>query len=253
MATSRYRVIADELRQQILSGDLRPDDRIPTEKELESLHAVSRNTVRKATQQLIDEGLLVTDGRRGTRVRRPQPFLYDAQVYGDQSYYDRPSPTSDSWETQVLAAGRVPSQTFEMHIKAVGPSVGVMLGLDPDTLVCHRDCERSIDDVRWCDEVSFYPLDIAEACGLTTPHDIPEGTARRLASKGFVEVRMRDRIHGRRATPEELSDFELPTGASVIIHDRLAMLADRPSRLTRYVFPMERNEIGYEWRVTRNQ
>jgi GntR family transcriptional regulator len=240
------------LRRQILSGDLRPDDRIPTEHELEQLYSVSRNTVRKATRELIAEGHLVTDGRRGTRVRRPLPFVYDAQIYGDQSYYAEPNSLGDSWTAQVLSAGRVPSQSFEMYIGAVGPSAGSRLGLDPDTLVCHRVSERSVDDVRWCDETSYYPMDVAEACGLNTPHDIPEGAARRLSSKGFVEIRYQDRIHGRRATPEELSDFELPSGSSVIIHDRLAMLADRPIRLTRYVFPMERNEIAYEWRASRS-
>lgn len=58
-----YRVVADDLRRQILSGALKSGDRLPTESELCELHSVSRSTVREALRALATERLLVT--RRG--------------------------------------------------------------------------------------------------------------------------------------------------------------------------------------------
>lgn len=70
-----YRVLADALRRQILSGELRSGDRLPAETELCELHGVSRSTVREALRALVSERLLVT--RRGVSggsfVAAPEP------------------------------------------------------------------------------------------------------------------------------------------------------------------------------------
>ena len=58
-----YRVVADALRVQILQGELKSGDRLPTESELCELYSVSRSTVREALRALATERLLVT--RRG--------------------------------------------------------------------------------------------------------------------------------------------------------------------------------------------
>lgn len=70
-----YRVLADALRSQILSGGLRSGDRLPTESELCETYGVSRSTVREALRVLTSERLLVT--RRGVQggsfVATPEP------------------------------------------------------------------------------------------------------------------------------------------------------------------------------------
>ena len=70
-----YRVLADALRSRILSGDLRPGDRLPTESELCETYGLSRSTVREALRVLTSERLLVT--RRGVQggsfVATPEP------------------------------------------------------------------------------------------------------------------------------------------------------------------------------------
>jgi DNA-binding FadR family transcriptional regulator len=57
---SRYADLADALRQQILSGELTPGVRLPTEPELCELHGVSRSTVREALRVLSSQGLVET-------------------------------------------------------------------------------------------------------------------------------------------------------------------------------------------------
>jgi GntR family transcriptional regulator len=56
-------------REQIAGGDLAPGDRLPSEESLRQEHGLSRNTVRRAILTLRNEGLLVVDPPRTTRVR----------------------------------------------------------------------------------------------------------------------------------------------------------------------------------------
>jgi GntR family transcriptional repressor for pyruvate dehydrogenase complex len=55
-----YRVLADELRARITSGQLRAGDRLPTEPQLCRSSGVSRSTVREALRLLASEHLIVT-------------------------------------------------------------------------------------------------------------------------------------------------------------------------------------------------
>lgn len=59
-----YAVIADQLRSRILSGELRPGHRLPSEAELMAQFGFSRSTIREATRILASENLVVTT--RGT-------------------------------------------------------------------------------------------------------------------------------------------------------------------------------------------
>lgn len=60
----RYLQLADELRDDILSGALNPKDQFPTESALCRQHGVSRFTVREALRKLQTEGLI--QRRRGS-------------------------------------------------------------------------------------------------------------------------------------------------------------------------------------------
>lgn len=55
-----YQILADELRAQITSGQLRPGDRLPTEPQLCATSGVSRSTVREALRLLASQNLIVT-------------------------------------------------------------------------------------------------------------------------------------------------------------------------------------------------
>lgn len=73
-ASSLYRQLLDRLRQQIASS-LAPGQQLPTEEELMCEYNVSRWTVRKALQQLVDEAVLVRHRGKGTFVAQPTPKI----------------------------------------------------------------------------------------------------------------------------------------------------------------------------------
>ena len=64
-----YRQIAAWLRARIESGELKPGQRLPTERELMETLGVAQTTTRRAYRLLAAEGLVTTTGGRGTHVR----------------------------------------------------------------------------------------------------------------------------------------------------------------------------------------
>ncbi|MDR3708674.1 MAG: GntR family transcriptional regulator [Capsulimonadaceae bacterium] len=67
--------VARELRQQILSGKLQPGDRVPTRTDLEEAFQTSTATVQSALDDLVRDGFVRVEGRRGTFVTQDLPFL----------------------------------------------------------------------------------------------------------------------------------------------------------------------------------
>lgn len=61
-----YRSLAQDLRTKVLRGEFRDGQRLPTEAELADEHGVSRQTVRRAFQELVTEGLVYRIRGKGT-------------------------------------------------------------------------------------------------------------------------------------------------------------------------------------------
>lgn len=73
---STYTIVAREVRSRILHGDYADGRRLPTEAELAERHGVSRQTVRRAFQDLVAEGMVYRVPGRGTFVtRRDEAYL----------------------------------------------------------------------------------------------------------------------------------------------------------------------------------
>jgi DNA-binding transcriptional MocR family regulator len=68
--TPLYRQVADNIRDAIAAGELRPGQLLPPEPRLADEAGVSVDVVRQALTSLRAEGLIVTEHGRGSRVRR---------------------------------------------------------------------------------------------------------------------------------------------------------------------------------------
>jgi len=64
--------VAEQIQQLILSRDLKPNDRLPTERELGETFEVSRTVIREAIRTLEARGLVVSQTGSGTYVRAMQ-------------------------------------------------------------------------------------------------------------------------------------------------------------------------------------
>lgn len=78
----RYRQLANDLRQQIDTGALKPGDTLPTEYELCAAHKISRHTAREALRLLSEDGLIARKRGIGTIVTDAKAPAF-AQSIGD--------------------------------------------------------------------------------------------------------------------------------------------------------------------------
>lgn len=80
-----YQRIYSQIRDGIISGRLRPSERVPSTRELAAQHEISRNTVNLAYERLLSEGYLESKRGSGTYVAPLFDALSDIQrshVYG---------------------------------------------------------------------------------------------------------------------------------------------------------------------------
>ena len=80
----RSTVVADYLREMILSGQLKPGDKLPTEEQLCEHFGVSRTTLREAVQALRVAGVLEVTPGRGSFVCTPNidQMFHDVAMMG---------------------------------------------------------------------------------------------------------------------------------------------------------------------------
>ena len=89
--TPLYLQLARNLRDHIESGGITPGNALPSERDLSEMAGISRVTVRKAIEQLIEEGVLFRKQGSGTfvarRIEAPasvlSSFTHDARSRGE--------------------------------------------------------------------------------------------------------------------------------------------------------------------------
>lgn len=86
LAKHRYQQLKDLIIARISSGDLRPQDRVPSENDLVESMNVSRMTANRALRELTDEGYVDRIAGRGTFVSdfRARSHVLDIQNIADQ-------------------------------------------------------------------------------------------------------------------------------------------------------------------------
>lgn len=240
-----YRKIASDLRSQIISGELRPGDKLPTETQLQDHHGVSRNTVRLATALLLNEGLIESvPGRSGGMVVRERITLtyHASRAEMPHGLWSE----SDAWFGEVRAQGYEPSQDFEVSIGALSPDIAERLGVPADSAAALRRCIRRVNGQPSSVQTSYYPMDLCKLVPeLLSPHDIPHGTTRLLGTLGYTQLAAEDELVAAMPTPEEAEWLGLKQGSPVLHYIRTGFTADRPVRVSVTSFAADRNRVVY--------
>lgn len=239
-----YRKIADELRAKVLSGELRPGDRLPSETQLQDQYTVSRNTIRLATGLLVNEGLVASvPGRAGGMVVRERVTL---DFHASRAEMPGPYSESDAWFSEVRAQGYEPTQTFELRIEALPPDHARRLGVENGSHAAVRRCVRSVNGSISSVQDTYYPMDLCqEIPELLSPHDVPQGTTRLLAERGYAQTAYEDEIVAAMPGPAEASLLALAAGTPVLTYVRTGFTTDRAVRVSVSTFAADRNRIVY--------
>jgi GntR family transcriptional regulator len=160
-----YRALAEELRRAIARGDFAGGKRLPTEAELSASHGLSRQTVRRALQELVAEALVFRVRGRGT---------YATPMSGEAQYLRSFGPIADlalSVDTTMELLGPLERRAD------VNAASRLNLGSDQVMVVLIR---RFQDEVPFSVSQCFVPLDvgrsISESGKLPKVGDVGNGT-----------------------------------------------------------------------------
>ncbi|MFF0176060.1 GntR family transcriptional regulator [Micromonospora profundi] len=243
MPQPKYQRIADDLRHQIVGGMLRVGDRLPTEPQLQEQYDASRNTVRDATAVLVNEGLVErVPGRSGGMVVREKVTLtfhaHRAEMPAG------PTSETDAWRSEVEQQGYEASQEFQLTIEVLPRDMAERLHVEPESAAVLRRCVRFINGQPSSVQDTYYPMDLAnEVRELLSPKDIPQGTTRLLAERGFVQTGYFDEYISRMPNPDEAALLGLQRGTPVLLHIRTGYTENRPVRVSINAFAGDRNRI----------
>lgn len=226
MRTHRYQQIADSLRRRIEAGEFVAGGLLPSEAELVARYKASRVTVRRALEQLRDEGRV--DSRQGSGwfvATDPLP-----QRLGHLG----------TIEDQLLASGRTSERrVLDFAFTAAPPHVAELLGTT-EVLTTRRlnlaDGEPFALVTVWCPEdlASKLSRDDVEARPFYELLDLELGSARQTIRAGV-------------ATAEEAELLGMLPGGPVLRCERVTEAADgRPVLASEHTFPAHRTEFVVE-------
>lgn len=142
-----YLKVAADLAMRIDRGDWTPGSFIPSEADLERRYRVSRTTIRKAVDRLVDQGLVTITHGLGTRVTASRLNLTPATLM--------------SFTQMMRAQGTEPGRAAQsLGTEPADAEVAAALELEPGTeVLCYRRV-RTADGEPVSTNVSYLPLDI---------------------------------------------------------------------------------------------
>ena len=248
MSSPMYRMIAEQLREQIQSGQLAPGKQLPTEGELRDRYNASRNTIRDAIKWVISLGLVETRPGQGTFVvESNDPFVTDLSAEPETGLGGGEGAVFLSRVREQVREATFSEPQVEIQ-KALGDVAARMRVLE-GTSVISRHQRRFIDGFPWSLQTSFYPRGFVAqgAERLLDVDDIPEGTVRYLSETlGLQQNSYQDWIKVRAPDPGEARFFNLPQDGRVGVFEIFRTAFDqtgRTMRLTVTVFPTDRNQF----------
>jgi GntR family transcriptional regulator len=228
-----YQQLQRALREAIETRILGPDDALPSERQLAADLGVSRITVRKAIDGLVEEGLLVSRQGSGNFVC---------------TRIDKNFAKLTSFSEDMRARGRTPRSVWLKRAEGtVSPEEALKLALSPGSLVYRFHRLRFADDEPMSIEfatVAAFALPSLEAVD-TSLYDA-------LEAAGNRPVRALQRLHALLLNAEQAKLLKAGKGDAGLLVERLGYLRDgRAVELSQsyyrgdtYDFVAELNAIG---------
>jgi GntR family phosphonate transport system transcriptional regulator len=226
---SAWRLIADELRREIVGGERLPGAKLPPEGELAERFGVHRNTVRQAVAALAAEHLVVSRRGSGTFVAEHTVLVHRIGAR---------TRLSDSLGRRGRAAGRLlesaiepaPAEIAERLLLGDGPG----LRLETVSAVDERPLSRA---------THWFAAD--RVPGLAERFSATGSITAALRAIGIDDyVRAATTVGARHATAAEAADLGLAAGSVVLITRSLDILTDgTPLQIGATSFVADRVEL----------
>jgi DNA-binding GntR family transcriptional regulator len=200
-----YYQVAQQIEHAINEGQLSPGDRLDNEISLAEQFGLSRPTMRRAIQELVDKGLLVRKRGVGTQVVHGQV----SRPVELTSLYDDLAGHHQAPRTEVLAN----------EVVGAPDEVAAMLAVKPGSPVLHLRRLRYAHDEPLAIMENYLPEDLIP---IGESDLVGRGLYQLMRSKG-VNIRVaKQRIGARSGTPEECLLLGEKRGSPVLTMERAA-------------------------------
>lgn len=215
-----FRRIAAQYRDYIKAGKegFRPGDSFPARRVMAAEHNRSRDTIDKAMELLVAEGLVVLRGN--------QPATVAPAVVGVPSIEDRMSSLRATGK--ILGKGET-CEILSIETVQCPADIAAHLNLEPGTEVLRRARRTKRNGKPLAVSYSYFPAEAVEAAPeLAEPENIPSG-ARELAAyrMGSPQEESLQVTVGQLANDEEKTLLELTSKYAMVLHTlRVVWLAD---------------------------
>lgn len=259
----RYLQVAEQLREEILSGDLAPGASLPSEPALVERFGLSRTSVRNSIRQLREWGLVRAEQGRGTYVRAPRQRLRRHHTERYQWEKDRVRLSAEergkTGATEFDTGLAFADLGFEANYSTIEASAELaeIFGVPAGTRMLKRDYLTSykIENVPLNIVHSYLVYDVVAVnpdLVNVAKEPWPGGTQNQLSTIGIELDRIVDEITARPPLPDEAEILDVEPGVSVLVLRKTSIDTDeRVVEFSEVVLPGDRTEIAYTTRLTR--
>ncbi len=218
-----YRQLANIIRDGIENGEYTHDSQIPTETVLSQKYGISRITVRKALEELTDEGLLIRKQGKGT-------FVYvDKSIQTNYPFM--------LFKDAVQQAGKTPTTRLLSYSQEV-PSRRItnFLGLDPQESVIILKRLRLADDMPIILETDFF----LSSFDFLASESLTGSTSEVLRSHNILPIHGVNSISICYATEEESTLLNVDTDAPLLyVYSEIRDQNQRPVQVSKQIIRSE--------------
>lgn len=212
-----YMQLARHLKRLISDGTLAVEDALPAERDLAEGFAVSRVTVRKAVQALVDEGLLHQRPRAGTFVAKAP-------------HVEQPLSALTGFSEDMRSRGLEPSSRWlSRTVAPASPEEAMVLGLALGEKVSRLWRLRLADEAPMAIELSVVPARI-----LPDPMQVTGSLYDVLRGLGYPPHRALQRLSAGLLNPDQAGILHVPEGTPALFIERRSFLENgRPLEFVR--------------------
>ncbi|MFD4672405.1 GntR family transcriptional regulator [Lentzea sp. NPDC058450] len=253
---AKYDRIAADLREQILTGQLGPGERVRAEEELVGEYGVSRNTLRQALAALESEGLIVRRHGIGTFVREARQRICRTT---DRYQWEKDRVLLPREERAATGATERDTglEMDDLQFSAVyteesaSKGLAAVFGVEAGTKLLRRvhTTRKRGEKAPLASGVSYLVYDVAaENPELLKSENEPwpGGTQHQLSTIGIELDRIVDHVSSRPPTAEEIESLDIDPGVSVMVMRKISIdTTDRVVEVSDIVWPGDRIELQY--------
>lgn len=206
-----YHQLEEYIKAQIDSGELKPDETIPSERVYADMFQISRMTIRQALTNLVNDGYLYRQKGRGTFVNKKK---FEQRLQGLTSF------TEDMRERGFTPG----SKLISFEIIPAGREIADRLKLNENTPVYEIKRVRLADNVPMALETTYLPANLVK--GLTEDI-INQSLYQYIEEKlNLVIHEATQQIEASNAKDQELRLLEIEKGSPVLLILRTSILKD---------------------------